>query len=242
MNDRSLRPELINLKNHSASSEKGAQNLGAQDPSILGSSKDLFLRDKKRRQSRAGRLDLLPADTETPRRSRVEILRLGATDASHISRTIAHGDVEKKCSPQYGRCAVSGAEERTSRFLTLSGSRGSMYPQRKRPLWPTKCSTSCGNPTPVRTEWTTNATSALRRVANHPILWHSIRRRRPFVFRPQLPCPDGLDEKRDEAGFGTLPDIHHDPCRLRVTKGDIQSKSAIPEELWRLACEHRAGA
>ena len=118
MNDSYLKPKPINLKGHPTLSEKWIQNLIAEDPSILGLGNDLFLRDKERRQPRGGRLDLLLEDTETRRRYEVEI-QLGATDESHIIRTIEYWDIEKKRYPQYDHCAVIIAEDITSRFLNV---------------------------------------------------------------------------------------------------------------------------
>ena len=58
------------------------------------------------------------SDTETQRRYEVEI-QLGATDESHIIRTIEYWDIEKKRYPQYDHCAVIVAEDITSRFLNV---------------------------------------------------------------------------------------------------------------------------
>lgn len=111
------RPERISLKYHPELNEKWVQELIAQDPTILGLG-DLDLRDKERNQPRGGRLDLLLQDPETKRRYEVEI-QLGATDESHIIRTIEYWDVEKKRYPQYDHCAVIVAEDITSRFLNV---------------------------------------------------------------------------------------------------------------------------
>ena len=109
--------ERINLKTHPKFNEKWVQNLIADDPSILGLG-DLVLRDKERIQPRSGRLDLLLQDSDTQRRYEVE-LQLGATDESHIIRTIEYYDIEKKRYPQYDHCAVLIAEDITSRFLNV---------------------------------------------------------------------------------------------------------------------------
>ena len=111
------KPIRIQLKDHPEFSEKWVQNLIADDPSILGIG-DLVLRDVERPQPRAGRLDLLLQDPETKRRYEVEI-QLGATDESHIIRTIEYWDIEKKRYPQYEHCAVLIAEDITSRFLNV---------------------------------------------------------------------------------------------------------------------------
>ena len=117
MNNEYVKPERILLKNHSELNEKWVQGLIADDPSILGLG-DVVLRDKERIQPRAGRLDLLLQDLETQRRYEVEI-QLGATDESHIIRTIEYWDIEKKRYPQYDHCAVIVAENITSRFLNV---------------------------------------------------------------------------------------------------------------------------
>ena len=117
MDNNYLKPEPINLKNHPTLNEKWIQNLIENDSSILGLG-DLERRDKERRQPSGGRLDLLLQDTEAERRYEVEI-QLGATDESHIIRTIEYWDIEKKRYPQYDHCAVIIAEDITSRFLNV---------------------------------------------------------------------------------------------------------------------------
>ncbi|WP_039017405.1 hypothetical protein [Halocynthiibacter namhaensis] len=111
------RPKRISLKNHPLYSENWVQDIIANDPSILGIG-DLVLRDRERIQSRAGRLDLLLQDPETYKRYEVE-LQLGATDETHIIRTIEYWDIERKRYPQYEHCAVLVAEDITSRFLNV---------------------------------------------------------------------------------------------------------------------------
>ena len=117
MSNNYLKPERLSLKGHSHLNEKWVQDLIAEDPSILGLG-DLVLRDKERRQPRAGRLDLLLQDSDSQRRYEVEI-QLGSTDESHIIRTIEYWDIEKKRYPQYDHCAVLVAEDVTSRFLNV---------------------------------------------------------------------------------------------------------------------------
>lgn len=118
MDNNYLKPEPINLKNHPTLDEKWIQNLIENDPSILGLGGNLGVRASERRQPRAGRLDLLLRDTETERRYEVEI-QLGATDESHIIRTVEYWDIERKRFPQYDHCAVIIAEDITSRFLNV---------------------------------------------------------------------------------------------------------------------------
>lgn len=112
-----MKLEPVNLKKHPALDEKWVQNQIADDPSLLGLG-DLILRDKERIQPNAGRLDLLLQDADTLKRYEVEI-QLGATDESHIIRTIEYWDIERKRYPQYEHAAVIVAEEITSRFLNV---------------------------------------------------------------------------------------------------------------------------
>jgi hypothetical protein len=112
-----VRSERVMLRTHPQLSEAWVQNVIAEDPAILGLG-DLVLRDRERIQPRAGRLDLLLQDIETKRRYEVE-LQLGATDESHIIRTIEYWDIERKRYPQYDHCAVIIAEDITSRFLNI---------------------------------------------------------------------------------------------------------------------------
>jgi hypothetical protein len=57
-------------------------------------------------------------DPETLKRYEVEI-QLGATDESHIIRTIEYWDIERRRYPQYEHAAVIVAEKITSRFLNV---------------------------------------------------------------------------------------------------------------------------
>lgn len=112
-----VKHERISLKLHPELDEKWVQQLIAEDPSILGLG-DLVLRDKERIHPRAGRLDLLLQEPDSKLRYEVEI-QLGATDESHIIRTIEYWDIERKRYPQYDHCAVIIAEDITSRFLNV---------------------------------------------------------------------------------------------------------------------------
>ena len=112
-----LKLQAVSLKNAEGLSEKWVQKQIADDPAILGLG-DLVLKDKERIQPHAGRLDLLLQDPETLKRYEVEI-QLGATDESHIIRTVEYWDVERKRYPQYEHAAVIVAEEITSRFLNV---------------------------------------------------------------------------------------------------------------------------
>ena len=67
-----VRPERVLLAGNPEFSERWVQDRIAEDPSILGLG-DLVLKDKERRQPRAGRLDLLLQDTDVGQRYEVEI-------------------------------------------------------------------------------------------------------------------------------------------------------------------------
>ena len=117
MSRKYLKAERINLKNDAELSEKWVQSIIAEDPSILGIG-DLQLLAKELKQPHGGRLDLLLEDMENARRYEVE-LQLGATDETHIIRTIEYWDIERKRRPEYEHCAVLVAEDITSRFLNV---------------------------------------------------------------------------------------------------------------------------
>lgn len=114
-----IQPKKVNLKEHPILSETWLQDIIAKNPEIIGLG-DLILKDKERKQIRAGRLDILLQDPEINKRYEVEI-QLGKTDESHIIRTIEYWDIERKRYPQYEHCAVIIAEEITSRFLNVIG-------------------------------------------------------------------------------------------------------------------------
>lgn len=109
--------KVLTLGTDSGWSEDFLQAEIAKDPSILGLG-DLVLRDRERRQSRAGRLDLLLQDQEGETRYEVEI-QLGSTDESHIIRTIEYWDLERRRFPRYEHFAVIIAEDITSRFFNV---------------------------------------------------------------------------------------------------------------------------
>ncbi|MBN1450022.1 MAG: hypothetical protein JW963_03330 [Anaerolineales bacterium] len=112
-----IKPERIWLKNIPELNELWVQERIAEDPSILGLG-DLILKDRERPQPRAGRLDLLLQDPDTNQRYEVEV-QLGASDESHIIRTIEYWDIERRRYPQYDHTAVIVAEDITSRFLNV---------------------------------------------------------------------------------------------------------------------------
>src|SRR5438552_5042921 len=81
---------------------------------------ELTVIDRERIQFAGGRLDMLLADIENEVRYEVEIM-LGATDPSHIVRTVEYWDLERRRYPAYDHIAVLVAEEVTSRFLNVIG-------------------------------------------------------------------------------------------------------------------------
>ncbi|MBW2086884.1 MAG: hypothetical protein JRI54_12790 [Deltaproteobacteria bacterium] len=118
--------ETISIRNHPTLNERWVQDRIAEDPSILGLG-DVVLKDRERIQPRAGRLDLLLQDADSSRRYEAEI-QLGATDESHIIRTIEYWDIERKRYPQYEHTAVIVAEDITSRFLNVINLFNGMIP------------------------------------------------------------------------------------------------------------------
>jgi len=109
---------LIDMRKHSHFNERWVQERIADDPSLLGLGVDLIVKDTERPQPNAGRLDLLLFDPESNTRFEVEI-QLGASDESHIVRTIEYWDIERRRFPQYEHVAVIVAEDITSRFLNV---------------------------------------------------------------------------------------------------------------------------
>ena len=109
--------ERISLKQHPEIKEDHIQQFIFDNPSVLGLGELTAVRREKVQPS-GGRLDILLQDEETDTRYEVEIM-LGATDPSHIIRTIEYWDSEKKRYPQYDHCAVIVAEEITGRFMNV---------------------------------------------------------------------------------------------------------------------------
>lgn len=118
--------ERVSISAHPELNERWVQDRIAEDPTILGFG-DVVLKDKERIQPRAGRLDLLLQDADANRRYEVEV-QLGATDESHLVRTIEYWDIERKRYPQYDHVAVIVAEDITSRFLNVIGLFNGMIP------------------------------------------------------------------------------------------------------------------
>ena len=88
-----------------------------EDPAILGLG-DLQAVMREKTQSQGGRLDLLLKKPEDDAMFEVE-LQLGATDESHIIRTIEYWDNEKRRWPKRSHTAVLVAERITNRFFNV---------------------------------------------------------------------------------------------------------------------------
>lgn len=108
--------ESISLKNNTEIKEDTIQSFIFENPSVLGLG-GLFPIQREKIQPQGGRLDILLADDDGTRYE-VEI-QLGATDPSHIIRTIEYWDSERKRYPQYNHCAVIVAEDITNRFMNV---------------------------------------------------------------------------------------------------------------------------
>lgn len=111
-----IKMEKLSLKNNPNITEDLIQSFIFEDASVLGLG-DLTPIKREKIQPSGGRLDLLFEDSEGTRYE-VEV-QLGATDPSHIIRTIEYWDLEKKRYPQYDHCAVIVAEEITGRFMNV---------------------------------------------------------------------------------------------------------------------------
>lgn len=111
-----VKMERISLKNNPTIKEDLIQNFIFNDPSVLGLG-ELTPVQREKIQPAGGRLDILLAD-DNGTRYEVEV-QLGATDPSHIIRTIEYWDTERKRYPQYDHCAVIVAEEITGRFMNV---------------------------------------------------------------------------------------------------------------------------
>lgn len=85
--------EKVSLKNHPEIKEDLIQKFIFDKPDVLGLG-DLTPIQREKIQPAGGRLDLLLGSTDNESRYEVEI-QLGATDPSHIIRTIEYWDTEK---------------------------------------------------------------------------------------------------------------------------------------------------
>ncbi len=107
--------ERINLVKDKTANEKMIQEYIFNNPSVLGLGKlEPVIREKS--TPGGGFVDMILRDEKT--RYEVEI-QLGATDPSHIIRTLEYWDLEKRRYPQQDHVAVIVAEEITGRFMNV---------------------------------------------------------------------------------------------------------------------------
>lgn len=106
----------ISLKSSSVINEDMIQKYIFDNPTVLGLGELTPIRREKVQPS-GGRLDILLGDDNNTRYE-VEV-QLGATDPSHIIRTLEYWDVERKRYPQYDHCAVIVSEDITGRFMNV---------------------------------------------------------------------------------------------------------------------------
>ena len=88
-----------------------------ENPSILRLG-DLKPAGREVRQSAGGRLDFLFYDADKNTMYEVEVM-LGATDESHIIRSLEYWDIESRRWPNREHRAVIVAEEITNRFFNV---------------------------------------------------------------------------------------------------------------------------
>ncbi|MFH1295833.1 MAG: hypothetical protein ABIJ04_00985 [Bacteroidota bacterium] len=110
-----IKAENISLKE--VFNEKWLQDRIEEDTSILGLG-DLDIVQRERKQSSGGKIDFLLLNNETDTMYEAEIM-LGATDESHIIRTIEYWDIERRRFPSKEHKAVIIAEEITNRFFNV---------------------------------------------------------------------------------------------------------------------------
>ena len=119
--------DAISIRNHSALNELWVQDCIAEDPSILGLGQ-LILRDRERRQPRAGRLDLLLQERGVPStiRGGNPVRRDGREPYNTDHRVLGYRTEE--VSPVRQHTAVIVAEDITSRFLNVISLFNGMIP------------------------------------------------------------------------------------------------------------------
>ncbi len=110
--------ERISLKNHPEIKEDAIQAYIFEHPEILGLGDEVRAVKREKKLPSGGRLDILLSDSDDDTRYEVEIM-LGATDPSHIIRTIEYWDIERKRYQNVNHCAVIVAEEITGRFMNV---------------------------------------------------------------------------------------------------------------------------
>jgi len=109
--------ESISLKEYF--NEKWLQDRIEEDTTIIGLG-ELDIIQREKRQSSGGRIDFLFINNEIETMYETEI-QLGATDESHIIRTIEYWDIERRRFPSKDHRAVLITEEITNRFFNVIG-------------------------------------------------------------------------------------------------------------------------
>ena len=107
----------VSMKGHPMLTERWLQDKIVDDPSLLGFG-DVRVAAQEKSLPGRGRLDLLLIDDDKDVRYEVE-LQLGATDESHIIRTLEYWDIEKRRYPYSEHVAVIIAEDITARFFNV---------------------------------------------------------------------------------------------------------------------------
>lgn len=102
----------------------------AADPSLLGLG-ELTVFQREKTQPTGGRIDFIMSDALNETRYEIEIM-LGATDPSHIIRTIEYWDMERQRSPTIEHRAVIVAGKARSARCACSGrcNRGTDFERR----------------------------------------------------------------------------------------------------------------
>jgi hypothetical protein len=109
--------QIISVKDLPNGSERLIQDMIANNPSILTLGKLEFIQ-RERRQPSGGRLDILLQDASGESWYEVEI-QLGATDETHIIRTIEYWEREQRQYPEFQHTAVIVAEEINGRYFNV---------------------------------------------------------------------------------------------------------------------------
>ncbi|MCR5333277.1 MAG: hypothetical protein K6E11_04625 [Bacilli bacterium] len=110
-----VQSKKISLKSRPDINEEMVKKFIFENTSVLGLG-DLEPLSREKLQPTGGYVDILLGDEDD--RYEIEV-QLGATDPSHIIRTIEYWDIERKRTPQYNHCAVIIAEDITNRFMNV---------------------------------------------------------------------------------------------------------------------------
>jgi len=116
-------PDSITISKTSSIRECGYDEYWLQDqvfanPSILGLGGQLEVVSRERQQPSGGRLDLLLGDSDSRIMYEVELM-LGATDETHIIRTLEYWDLERRPWPRRMHTPVLVAETVNRRFFNV---------------------------------------------------------------------------------------------------------------------------